>query len=291
MEPLFKNRKSRLDLFKKLRQAQSSVVAPKDMPENLYQDCPACHDSVLLEDLMKAHYVCPTCGHHLKITARERLRELCDPKSFSELDKRMAMVDSQTFPGYKEKLLDFQKKTGSYEAVITGTCKIQNHKVAICVMDSNFMMGSMGQVVGEKITRCIEHATKKKLPLIIFTTSGGARMQEGILSLVQMAKTSAALAAHKDAGNLYISYLTNPTTGGVSASFAMLGDIILAEPNALVGFAGKRVIESTINETLPPDFQHAEFVLEKGFIDKIVKRKAMRKTLGKLLELHERSAS
>lgn len=289
MEPLFKNRKSRLDLFKKLRQTPIKNE-PKDIPENLYRDCSACHESILYEDLMKHQYVCPICGFHMKITARERLRQLCDPKSFSEIHKQMAMVEQQTFPGYKEKLIHFQQKTGMREAVITGVGKIQGHKAAIAVMDSNFMMGSMGQVVGEKITLLIEYATKKKLPLIIFSTSGGARMQEGILSLVQMAKTSAALAAHKEAGLLYISYMTHPTTGGVSASFAMLGDINLAEPAALIGFAGKRVIESTINETLPKDFQSAEFVLEKGFLDAIVKRKDMRSMLGRLLELHERSA-
>lgn len=289
MEPLFKNRKSRLDLFKKLRQTPIKNE-PKDIPENLYRDCSACHESILYEDLMKHQYVCPICGFHMKITARERLRQLCDSKSFSEIHKQMAMVEQQTFPGYKEKLIHFQQKTGMREAVITGVGKIQGHKAAIAVMDSNFMMGSMGQVVGEKITLLIEYATKKKLPLIIFSTSGGARMQEGILSLVQMAKTSAALAAHKEAGLLYISYMTHPTTGGVSASFAMLGDINLAEPAALIGFAGKRVIESTINETLPKDFQSAEFVLEKGFLDAIVKRKDMRSMLGRLLELHERSA-
>lgn len=289
MEPLFKNRKSRLDLFKKLRQTPIKNE-PKDIPENLYRDCSACHESILYEDLMKHQYVCPNCGYHMKITARERLRQLCDSKSFHEINKQMAMVEQQTFPGYKEKLIHFQQKTGMREAVITGVGKIQGHKAAIAVMDSNFMMGSMGQVVGEKITLLIEYATKKKLPLIIFSTSGGARMQEGILSLVQMAKTSAALAAHKEAGLLYISYMTHPTTGGVSASFAMLGDINLAEPAALIGFAGKRVIESTINETLPKDFQSAEFVLEKGFLDAIVKRKDMRSMLGRLLELHERSA-
>lgn len=289
MEPLFKNRKSRLDLFKKLRQTPIKNE-PKDIPENLYRDCSACHESILYEDLMKHQYVCPNCGYHMKITARERLRQLCDVKSFHEINKQMAMVEQQTFPGYKEKLVHFQQKTGMREAVITGVGKIQGQKAAIAVMDSNFMMGSMGQVVGEKITLLIEYATKKKLPLIIFSTSGGARMQEGILSLVQMAKTSAALAAHKEAGLLYISYMTHPTTGGVSASFAMLGDINLAEPAALIGFAGKRVIESTINETLPKDFQSAEFVLEKGFLDAIVKRKDMRSMLGRLLELHERSA-
>lgn len=286
MEPLFSNRKKRLDLFRKRRTIYE--IQPKEMPENLYRECPKCHESILLEDLMKHQYVCPLCGEHFKITARERLRQLCDPKSFMELDKKMTMVENQVFPGYKEKLIKAQQSTGLQEAVICGVGRIQEHKCAIGVMDSNFMMGSMGQVVGEKITRLIEYATKKKLPLLIFTTSGGARMQEGILSLVQMAKTSAAIAAHKEAGLLYIAYLTHPTTGGVSASFAMLGDINIAEPDALIGFAGKRVIESTINEKLPAEFQRAEFMMDKGFIDMIVARKDMRTTLARLLDLHER---
>lgn len=287
MEPLFNLRKSRLDLYKKVRNTFMNKP-PVDMPENLYKSCPQCKESVLYEDLMKQQYVCPNCGHHFKITARERVRQLCDPKSFSEMDKTLCVVEEQTFPEYKEKLIGFQQKTGLYEAVVSGVAKVQGRKVAIAVMDSNFMMGSMGQVVGEKITRCVEYATKKKLPLVIFATSGGARMQEGILSLVQMAKTSSALARHSEAGLLYISYITHPTTGGVSASFAMLGDIILTEPDCLIGFAGKRVIESTINEKLPEDFQKAEFMLAKGFIDEIVPRANMRATIGKLLALHER---
>ncbi|MEG0469419.1 MAG: acetyl-CoA carboxylase carboxyltransferase subunit beta, partial [Longicatena sp.] len=211
--------------------------------------------------------------------------------TFVELDKRMVLKEESNFPGYEEKLDKLQKSTGLYDAVVCGTGKIGGKKVALAIMDSNFFMGSMGQIVGEKITRCIEYATKKRLPLIIFTTSGGARMQEGILSLVQMAKTSAALAKHKEEGLLYISYLTHPTTGGVSASFAMLGDLILAEPQCLVGFAGKRVIESTVNEKLPDNFQTAEFMLEKGFIDKIVERKDSKETLCKLITFHERRAS
>ena len=236
-------------------------------------------------------YVCPHCGAHLKLNAHERIRQIVDEGSFVEMDKRMTLLEGRTFPGYEEKLERLQKKTGLYEAVVTGTAKLGGIKCALAIMDSNFFMGSMGQIVGEKITRCIEYATKKKLPLIIFCTSGGARMQEGILSLVQMAKTSAALAKHHEAGLLYISYLTHPTTGGVSASFAMLGDIILAEPKCLIGFAGKRVIASTVNEELPADFQTAEFVLEKGFIDRIVERKDSRNVLIQLLRLHERRVS
>ena len=289
MEQLFEKRKKRLELFKKRR--NNDEKPPIDMPENLFITCPACKESIPYEDMMHNLYVCPHCHEHLKVTAHERIRQLCDEGSFQEMDKGMTLKEGTDFPGYQEKLDRLRKQTGLYEAVVTGKAKITNIPCALAVMDSNFFMGSMGQVVGEKITRCIEMATKEKLPLIIFCTSGGARMQEGILSLMQMAKTSAALAKHSEAGLLYISYLTHPTTGGVSASFAMLGDIILAEPHCLVGFAGKRVIASTVNEELPEDFQKAEFVLEKGFIDKIVERKDMRKTLSKILKLHERSYS
>lgn len=289
MEQLFNNRKSRLDLFKKRRVIE--FKAPIETPENIFHSCSGCKESVLFEDLMHDLYVCPNCGFHMKITAHERIRQIIDVNTFVELDKRMVLKEESNFPGYEEKLDKLQKSTGLYDAVVCGTGKIGGKKVALAIMDSNFFMGSMGQIVGEKITRCIEYATKKRLPLIIFTTSGGARMQEGILSLVQMAKTSAALAKHKEEGLLYISYLTHPTTGGVSASFAMLGDLILAEPQCLVGFAGKRVIESTVNEKLPDNFQTAEFMLEKGFIDKIVERKDSKETLCKLITFHERRAS
>ena len=289
MEQLFKSRKKRLDLFKKRRNNEHR--APIDMPENLFRNCSECHQSIPYEELMNNLYVCPHCQAHLKLSAHERIRQICDLHSFVEMDKRMQLKQEVDFPGYKEKLERLQKQTGLYEAVVCGTATIAKIPCAIAVMDSNFFMGSMGQIVGEKITRCIEMATKHKLPLIIFCTSGGARMQEGILSLVQMAKTSAAIARHKEAGLLYISFLTNPTTGGVSASFAMLGDIILAEPNCLVGFAGKRVIASTVNEELPENFQKAEFVLEKGFIDRIVDRHDARDELAKILRFHERRTS
>lgn len=285
MEPLFKKRKVMLDAFK-MRRDHVQKRAPKEFPDNVVKECTNCHECILFEELMRHHYVCPNCHHHYKISARERLRQVCDPKSFKEINADLKLAKESSFPNYQHKLSVSQKKLGMKEAVITGTCRIEGHKTVIGVMDSHFMMGSMGAVVGEKITRAIEYATKKKLPLILFTTSGGARMQEGILSLVQMAKTSAALSKHKEAGLLYIAYLTNPTTGGVLASFGMLGDIQLAEPDALIGFAGKRVIESTINETLPDNFQKAEFVLEKGFVDAIVARKDMRKTLSKLLAFH-----
>ncbi|MEG0329861.1 MAG: acetyl-CoA carboxylase, carboxyltransferase subunit beta [Longicatena sp.] len=289
MEQLFKNRKNRLDLFKKRRGSEHRE--PIDTPENVYHHCPSCKESVLFEDLMKSYYVCPNCGHHMKLSAHERIRQIIDEHTFVEMDKYLALKNEIDFPGYQDKLAYLQKKTGLYEAVVCGTGNIGGTKVAIAIMDSNFFMGSMGQIVGEKITRCIEHATKKKLPLIIFTTSGGARMQEGILSLVQMAKTSAALGRHAAANLLYISYLTHPTTGGVSASFALLGDVVLAEPKCLIGFAGKRVIAATVNEELPANFQTAEFMLEKGFIDRIVERSDAKETLCKLLAFHERRVS
>lgn len=284
MEPLFKLRKDRLDLFKNRKTGQP--VSPIDVPENLFHSCPSCKETSLFEDLMQLQYVCPHCGFPMKITAHERLRQVLDEGSYKELDKRLRLKEVPAFPGYGEKLEKLQKTTGLQEAVVCGTGKINGYPLVVCVMDSNFFMGSMGSVVGEKITRAIEYATSKKLALLIYTTSGGARMQEGILSLVQMAKTSAALARHQAADLLYISYLTHPTTGGVSASFAMLGDIILSEPHCLIGFAGKRVIASTVKEELPDDFQKAEFVLEKGFIDRIVERKDARKVLSQLLMIH-----
>ena len=288
MEQLFKTRKDRLNLFKSRK--NSVHRDPVDIPENLFHSCPNCKETSLFEDLMHANYVCPHCGYPIKITAHERIRQIVDDHSFQELDKGIQLKEVPDFPGYEEKLERLQKKTGLKEAVVTGVGNIYGQRVVLGIMDSNFFMGSMGSIVGEKITRAIEYATAQRLPLILFTTSGGARMQEGISSLVQMAKTSAALKKHSDAGLLYISYLTHPTTGGVSASFAMLGDIILAEPHCLIGFAGKRVIASTVKEELPDDFQKAEFVLEKGFIDRIVERKDAKKALYQILKMHERSA-
>ena len=284
MDSLFKERKKRLDIFHQWR--KKPAPKPKEMPDHVFQTCSHCHASIPMMDLVKNQYVCPECQYPFKISARERIRQITDEKTFKEMDSHMISIDPENFPGYKEKLDRMQKATGMKEAVITGTAKIMGNPCVLAVMDSHFFMGSMSAAVGEKITRAIETATKKKLPIVIFCTSGGARMQEGILSLVQMAKTSAAIARHKEAGLLVITVLTHPTTGGVSASFAMLGDIILSEPYALIGFAGKRVIEDTIHEKLPADFQTAEFVLEKGFIDRIVSRSKMRSTLGWLLAFH-----
>lgn len=286
MDSSFKERRHRLSIFRQWR-TKPKKETTRDIPDNVFMTCTNCHESIPTMDLIHNYYVCPKCHHPFRITARERIREVTDAGTFKEMDAKLESNDEQHFPGYREKLDRTMQKTGMKEAVITGTAKIAGHRCVMAVMDANFFMGSMSSAVGEKITRAIEYATKKKLPVIIFATSGGARMQEGILSLMQMAKTSAAMNRHRERGNLAITVLTHPTTGGVSASFAMLGDIILAEPYALVGFAGRRVIENTIHETLPDNFQSAEFVLEKGFIDRIVPREKMKQELGTLLALHE----
>ena len=249
-------------------------------------ECKGCGKKFKESESREMFYVCPHCNKHFTISARFRLKTILDDNSFTEISRGLEGSNLLNFPGYKEKLEDQKEKTGMREAVMTGTGKIYGNKAVICVMDGRFMMGSMGAVVGEKITRATEYATKKKLPLIIFCASGGARMQEGIFSLFQMAKTSAAIEKHNEAGLLYISILTNPTTGGVTASFASLGDIILAEPDALIGFAGPRVIQQTIGQELPEGFQKSEYLLEHGFIDACVPRDKMRDTLGMLLEMH-----
>ncbi|NSA17465.1 acetyl-CoA carboxylase carboxyl transferase subunit beta [Clostridium saccharobutylicum] len=252
----------------------------------MWTKCDNCNGMIYYEDLENSKYVCTNCGHHFRLNAKERIKIFFDKDTFKELWKDLKTTNPLNFQGYEEKMKKSKSKTESSEAVVTGIGKLNGIEVACAIMDSFFMMGSMGTVVGEKITRLIEYATEQKLPVIIFTTSGGARMQEGIFSLMQMAKVSAALARHDQAGLLYISVLTDPTTGGVTASFAMEGDIILSEPNALVGFAGRRVIENTIKESLPDNFQKAEFLLEKGFVDAIVQRKDMRACIYKILILH-----
>ena len=287
MEELFKARKAKLNLFKSLRH-KMKTNRRIDIPEGLYTKCDDCGESILTTDLKENYYVCPKCGAHLKMQAYTRLKLLYDGGRYRELYRGIQSNDPLMFPGYQEKLKQLQEKTHLNEAVVCATGKIDGKKVVVCVMDSRFLMGSMSGAVGEKITRAIEHATKRKCPLIIFTTSGGARMQEGIISLMQMAKTSAALAKHHEAGLLYISYITHPTTGGVTASFAMLGDIIIGEPKALIGFAGPRVIESTIKQKLPEGFQRTEFMQEHGFIDLIVEIPKNRETIINLLKMHSR---
>lgn len=287
MENLFRKRQERLSIFQRFRNKELTT-SRKEIPDHIIKRCNECEANMPFMELVENSYVCPVCNHHFKISARERLRQLLDDRSFKEFDRYATTKDKDDFPGYQEKLERYQKETGLKEAVVCGVGTIDKQRVVIAVMDSNFMMASMGSVVGDKITRTIEFATKKKLPLLICCASGGARMQEGIISLMQMAKTSAALQRYNQMGGFYISLLTHPTTGGVSASFAMLGDIILAEPKALIGFAGKRVIEKTINETLPENFQSAEFLLEKGFIDRIVERKELKKEIATLLAMHSR---
>ena len=284
MQNLFNKRKARIESLVEYRRKKD--VVPKEIPENIFKSCPHCNIGVSYSEWIEGLYVCPRCGYHLRISAHERIRQLCDEGTFLEIDEKVKSLNEDGFVGYNDKLNTAQKTTGLNEAVVCGVSSIEKIKVVICVMDSNFMMGSMGKVVGEKITKSIEYATSKKLPLIIVTASGGARMQEGIMSLMQMAKTSAALKRHNDKGLFYITIISDPTTGGVSASFAMLGDIIIAEPNALIGFAGQRVIEKTVNEVLPPQFQRSEFMLEKGFIDLIVERRYLKSTLSKLLKIH-----
>ena len=267
--------------------AEGNVDKKPEVPVGLWIKCPACKGSIYSNDIKNSGGICIECGHHFPIAPRTRVQQIIDKGSWYEFDRHMTSENPLAYEGYEEKLKIAIARTRQREAVITGMGNIGGMKVVLGVMDSRFMMGSMGSVVGEKITRAIEYATDQKLPLILFTASGGARMQEGIFSLMQMAKTSAALGRHDDAGLLYISVLTDPTTGGVTASFAMLGDIIIAEPNALVGFAGPRVIEQTIKQKLPEGFQRAEFLQEHGMVDTIVKREHMKHTLSTLLGFHQ----
>ncbi|MEY8320057.1 acetyl-CoA carboxylase, carboxyltransferase subunit beta [Lachnospiraceae bacterium 46-61] len=266
-----------------------SVTVPEaetpSIPDGLWIKCTHC-DKIIYTKEISQYKICPNCGYHFRLTAKERISLIADEDSFKEWDSNMQAKNPMDYPDYHKIIEKAQLNTELKDAVITGYCKIGGYDVVLAVMDSHFMMASMGSVVGEKITRAIERATEKKLPIIIFTASGGARMQEGIISLMQMAKTSSALNRHGKAGLLYVSVITDPTTGGVSASFASLGDIILSEPNATIGFAGRRVIEGTINEKLPSEFQTSEFQLEHGFLDKIVLRTDMKDTLVKILKLH-----
>lgn len=257
-----------------------------NVPSGSWIKCTYCGEVIYKEDLNKNHNICHKCEKHFRMSAPDRLALVTDEGSFMNLFTNLETVNVLDFEGYDEKIAGLKKRTNLDEGVLTGTATIDGIKVAIAVMDSRFLMGSMGQVVGEKITLITELATKDKLPLVIFTASGGARMQEGIISLMQMAKTSAALKRHHDEGGLYITVLTDPTSGGVTASFAMLGDIILSEPGAFIGFAGPRVIRDTIKQELPEGFQKAEFLLDHGFIDSIVPRHDMKQTLNQLLKFH-----
>ncbi len=258
----------------------------KAFPEGLMTKCPECRHIQLTKELEKNHKVCTKCSYHFKMTAQERVDYFLDEGSFVSMDDHLQTSNPLNFPAYVEKISVDQQKTGLNEAVLTGVGTLDGEEIVIAIMDSHFRMGSMGSVVGEKITRAVEKATELRVPFIIFTASGGARMQEGVLSLMQMAKTSVALKRHSDQGLLFISILTHPTTGGVSASFASVGDINIAEPQALIGFAGRRVIEETVREKLPNDFQTAEFLLEHGQLDAIFPRKDLRDQVAVLVKMH-----
>ncbi|MFJ8237206.1 acetyl-CoA carboxylase, carboxyltransferase subunit beta [Ureibacillus sp. NPDC094379] len=257
-------------------------------PADLMTKCPECKKIHLTKELENNFKVCPNCDHHMKMTSAERIACFLDEDTFESIDDHLQTVNPLKFPSYVEKIEVDQIKTGLNEAVLTGIGNLKGEQVVVAVMDSFFRMGSMGSVVGEKITRAIEKATEYQVPFIIFTASGGARMQEGVLSLMQMAKTSVALKRHSEHGQLFISIMTHPTTGGVSASFASLGDLNIAEPKSLIGFAGRRVIEQTVREKLPDDFQTAEFLLEHGQLDAIFHRREMREKIATIVKLHSK---
>jgi len=282
---------SLFDWFAARRKDQfvGKVIQETDESDGLWGKCPECSQVVYRKDLLTNANVCNNCGHHNRINCEERIKLLVDEGSFKPLNKNLSPLDPLGFKdrrAYADRLRESQASTGMKDGVMTGLCQVEDISLALAVMDFRFMGGSMGSVVGEKITRLVEKATSEKLPLLIICASGGARMQEGMLSLMQMAKISGALERHREARHLYMPLLTHPTTGGVTASFAMLGDLILAEPKALIGFAGRRVIEQTLREKLPENFQTAEYLLEHGFVDKIIPRTQLRKTLGTLLTLH-----
>ena len=274
------------DKFKKISKKTKSDKM--EVPNGLIKRCNHCKSVVFVEEVNNNYNICPHCQKYFRVHAYRRVNMLADEGSFVEWDMQMEIVNPLNYKGYEEKLNLIREKTHLNEAIITGRATIDGMPVALGVCDGRFLMASMGEVVGEKITRTVERATKEKLPVVLVACSGGARMQEGIVSLMQMAKTSAALKRHSDAGLLYISVLTDPTTGGVTASFAMLGDLILAEPGALIGFAGPRVIKQTIGQKLPKGFQSSEFLLEHGFLDAIVERKELKNTLSYLLEIHSK---
>ena len=282
------------NMFKKNRSTSIKRIAHRqagpEVPEGLMRKCNQCGKAIIAEEAEQGYYICPKCGGYFHVPAYRRLDMILDEGSFQEWDKIMPEQNPMEYRGYPEKLAAVKARTGLDEAVVTGKGSIHGIETVIGVCDGRFLMASMGENIGEKIARAVERATEEQLPVILFCCSGGARMQEGITSLMQMAKTSAALKRHSDAGLLYISVLTDPTTGGVTASFAMLGDIILAEPGALIGFAGPRVIEQTIRQKLPKGFQRAEFLLEHGFLDAIAERPQMRKVLGDLLQMHGKAA-
>lgn len=299
MDNLLEKRKDKFEQLRIRRMQQRSSLSEsniegsgaanqlKPIPE-LFVECPTCHKEFTKRNLRENLYVCPECGYHYAMPPEKRILSLCDEGTFKRFRYHFPEIDPLQFEGYTEKRAALREKTRQEEAVLTGVGKIEGKKAVIAVMNSKFLMGSMGIQLGETVTLAVEYAEKNKLPLIIFTASGGARMQEGILSLMQMAKTSAAIERFQKKGGLYIAYFTHPTTGGVSASFAGLGDITLAEPKALVGFAGPRVIEQTIGQKLPEGFQRSEYLEEHGFVDQIVPRSRMRQVISQILMLHQK---
>ncbi|MCA0986330.1 acetyl-CoA carboxylase, carboxyltransferase subunit beta [Guptibacillus algicola] len=278
------------DIFNKKKKYATvpSEKIKQDVPEGIMTKCPGCKSIIYSKELEKSNKVCVKCGYHHQMNAFERIKNTLDEGSFEEFNAGMISENPLSFPDYVERLEKDRKKSSLNEAVVTGEGTINSQRTAIAVMDARFRMGSMGSVVGEKITRTIEHADKEKIPFIIFTASGGARMQEGVLSLMQMAKSSVALKRFSDNGGLFISVMTHPTTGGVSASFASVGDYNFAEPKAMIGFAGRRIIEQTIREDLPEDFQTAEFLLNHGQLDSVIHRADMKKTLSTVLMIHSK---
>ena len=285
------------NMFKKTRSgsARKGYISLRErrpeVPEGLLRKCNKCGSAIIAEDVKRGYYICPKCGGYFRVHAYRRIEMIADDGTFEEWDKDLVGANPMDYKSYPEKLAAVQEKTKLKEAIVTGKAEINGLETVIGVCDGRFLMSSMGEAVGEKIARAVERATKERLPVILFACSGGARMQEGITSLMQMAKTSAAVKRHSDAGLLYISVLTDPTTGGVTASFAMLGDVILAEPKALIGFAGPRVIEQTIGQKLPKGFQRSEFLLEHGFIDRIVEREEMKTVLSEILQMHQKTGA
>ncbi|MBV6685369.1 acetyl-CoA carboxylase, carboxyltransferase subunit beta [Bacillus sp. JRC01] len=279
------------ELFNKPKKRKYATIpsegAKHDVPEGIMTKCPECKKIMYTKELQKNLKVCLHCGYHHGMSSHERVESFIDEGTFTELDRELASVNPLGFPDYLEKLDKDRQKTDMNEAVLTGSGKVNGNEIVLAIMDSRFRMGSMGSVVGEKITRAVEEADKRKVPFIIFTASGGARMQEGVLSLMQMAKTSVALKRFSDNGGLFISIMTHPTTGGVSASFASVGDYNFAEPGALIGFAGRRIIEQTIREDLPEDFQTAEFLLKHGQLDDVLNRLDLKDKIGTLVDLHQ----
>ncbi|KGA97859.1 acetyl-CoA carboxylase subunit beta [Alkalihalobacillus alcalophilus ATCC 27647 = CGMCC 1.3604] len=279
------------DLFSKKKRYATipSERAKQEVPEGLMTKCPSCRTIMYTKELKKNLLVCASCGHHHRMSGYERIESLFDEGTFIEYDKGITSVNPLQFPDYEKKLEAIRQKTGLMEGVVSGEGLMNGLPAIIAVMDARFIMGSMGSAAGEKITRAIEAAIEQKKPILLFSASGGARMQEGVLSLMQMAKTSAALEKLNRVGGLFISVMTHPTTGGVSASFASLGDYNFAEPKALIGFAGRRIIEQTIRQELPEDFQTAEFLLEHGQLDRVIHRSEMKETLAKIIEMHQQS--